>query len=385
VWHHNIVFSLDICPSPSQREERGLNSRVKGKEANLFLNKRLKEILKGALFFGIYYSGALHLLILILTKFRKKHYAAILFYHRFSSDSSNDYGLPHLDVHEFKKQMRHIKRWYSVVTMDELANRVTKGNPFTSPSVVITIDDGYLNNYTLAYPVLRELDLPAIIYLTTGFIGTNKAPWVDCLINILSVTKAKTLCFPDLLGGEVLDISTQRGERAAITKIFQVMVRLEHKEKTLAMEKLSEILSVKEIWGDDNERKMLNWNEVMEMSRNKISFGAHTVSHPTLSRMELPEAKQEIYESKMEIEARIGCKVRHFAIPNGKIEDFNEELKRYCEEIGVKTVVSTEPGVISAQSDPYLLQRICPSTPIYLSACELARYMFLGKRTVNTE
>lgn len=124
---------------------------------------------------------------------------------------------------------------------------------------------------------------------------------------------------------------------------------------------------------------MLNWNEVIEMSRNGVSFGAHTVNHPILSKMELSEAKREIFESKMEIEARIGGKVKYFAIPNGKIEDFSDELKEYCKEIGISTVVSTEPGVVSKQSDPYFLRRVSPPSPIYIFACELARYMFLKR------
>jgi peptidoglycan/xylan/chitin deacetylase (PgdA/CDA1 family) len=144
------------------------------------------------------------------------------------------------------------------------------------------------------------------------------------------------------------------------------------------------VLAVKENCRNSDGRAMLNWNEVIEMSRHNISFGAHTVTQPIQSKMDVQEAKREIYESKMEVEAQIGVKVEHFAIPNGKVKDFNEELKKYCMEIGLKTVVSTEPGVISAQSDPYLLERIYPSPPIYLSACELARYMFFGKRRANT-
>lgn len=341
--------------------------------------KKFKSILKGILFFTAYYSRILHLLIYVQKKLRRQHCAAILFYHRFCDGSNESHQLPHLDIRDFKKQVRHIKRWYRVITMDELADKLANGTHFVSPSVVITIDDGYLNNYTLAYPVLKALGLPAVIYLTTGFIGTNKAPWVDDLMDMLLLTKAKTLCFPELLGDEVLDISTQLGKRGAVVRLFQVMVRLEHGGKMLVMERLSEVLEVKEICRNNGERKMLNWNEVMEMSENNISFGAHTVSHPTLSKMELREAKQEIYESKMEIETRIGSKVRHFAIPNGKREDFNEELKRYCKGIGMETIGSTEPGSISLRSDPYFLKRINPPSPMYIFACEIARQMFFKK------
>ncbi len=116
--------------------------------------------------------------ILFLKKVRKGNVAAILFYHRLSESSNNDYQLPHLDIQDFKKQMYNIKRWYRVITMDEFADKLDGRKNFASPSVFITIDNGYINNYTLAYPVLKALEVPATIYLTSGFIGTKTAPWL---------------------------------------------------------------------------------------------------------------------------------------------------------------------------------------------------------------
>lgn len=341
----------------------------------------MKQILKNALFFCIYYSGALPLLIFVLTKLRKQHCAVILFYHRFSSGPPDIYQLPYLDIREFKKQMRHVKKCYSVVTMHEVADSLAKKKNFSVPSVIITFDDGFVNNYTLAYPILKELGLPAMIYLTTGFIGTMKIPWVDDLMDLLSVTKEKRLYFPELLNDEALDIRTRRQKRHAASRLFQLMLRLDHQRKIQCMNKLAKILRVDDISRDNADRKMLNWQEVIEMSKNNIYFGPHTVTHPTLNKMDLPEAKREIYESKMEIEKRLGNKATHFAIPNGKKEDFSGDLKRYCKDIGMDTVVSTDPGLVSPQSDQYFLKRILPPPPMHIFACELARYVFF-KRTV---
>ena len=277
--------------------------------------------------------------------------------------------------------MRHVKKYYSVVTMDDVADRLAKKEDFIVPSIIITFDDGFANNYTLAYPILKELGLPAMIYLTTGFIGTKETPWVDDLMELLSVTKGERLCFPELLGDEVLDIRTRRQKRHAVSRLFQVMLRLDHQRKIQSMNKLVNILRIDDISCDNADRKMLNWQEVIEMSKNNIYFGAHTVTHPTLSKMDLPEAKREIYESKRELEKRLGNKVKHFAIPNGKKEDFSGNLKQYCKDIGMDTVVSAEPGLVSSQSDQYFLKRILPPPPMHIFACELARHVFF-ERTV---
>jgi peptidoglycan/xylan/chitin deacetylase (PgdA/CDA1 family) len=314
-------------------------------------------------------------MVFVLSKLKKEHSTAILFYHRFSENSHGDCELPHLKIGEFEKQMRHVKKWYNIITMDELADRLAlKKNE--SPCVAITIDDGYLNNYSLAYPVLKKLKLPATIYLATAFVGTEKSTWVDELMDMFLISKKESFSLPELFENEVFDLSTLKKKIEAFWRVFERMLYIEHKRKEFLMGELPKILAAEKNIRNNGERKMLDWSEIIEMGRNNISFGAHTVSHPTLSKMDLLEAKREILESKKEIEARLGGQVRHFAIPNGKVEDFNDELKRYCRGIGMWTVVSTESGVISNRSDPYFLRRINPLPPIYVFACELARYMF---------
>jgi len=343
---------------------------------NLFLKSRFRQASKRVLFFVIYYFGIANLFIILQKRLKKRHYAAILFYHRFYSGQFEKCELPHLNIQEFKKQMRHIKKWYSIITMDDLIDRLAIGKEFSTPSIVLTIDDGYLNNYREAYPILKEFNLPAMIYLSTGFIGTENSTWVDDLMDMIRISKKKTISLPELFNGEALDISTHGKKMEVFEKVFNKMLYVKHEKKIALMEKLQKILCIVENLRDGADKRMLNWNEVIEMNQNNIHFGAHTISHPTLSKMELLEAKREIHESKVEIENKLGCKVNHFAIPNGKEGDFSEELKRYCKEIGFRTVVTTEPGVVSVQSDPYFLKRINPPPPIHIFACELARNMF---------
>jgi len=340
---------------------------------------KFKRVIKRVVFSLLYYSGSLNALVFLISKLKKEHCSVILFYHRFSENAHGECELPHLRVSEFEKQMWHVKKFYKIITMDELAEELKLKKNNESPCVAITIDDGYLNNYNLAYPVLKKLNLPATIYLTTGFIGTEKSVWVDQLMDIFLASRSKSFSFPELFGVEVFDLSTAKNKRETFTRYFEKILYAEDPIKNSLMEELAKVLVVDEDDRVDGERKMLNWEEVIEMSRNGISFGAHSVNHPTLSKIELSEAKQEIYDSRREIETKIGCKVKHFAIPNGKKKDFNGELKEFCKEIGFTTIVTTEHGVVNSESDPYFLRRINPSPPIYVFACELARYMFLNR------
>jgi peptidoglycan/xylan/chitin deacetylase (PgdA/CDA1 family) len=141
------------------------------------------------------------------------------------------------------------------------------------------------------------------------------------------------------------------------------------------MRKIFQALDVNvEAIKDEKSRRMLNWEEVKRMADNGITFGSHTHTHPILSRVPLEKAKKDILDSKEIIEKRIGIKVKHFAFPNGRDEDFSEELRDYCKKIGFESVAS----VIYGMNDPsngntYALKRIGAISPVWMLAGELVR------------
>jgi peptidoglycan/xylan/chitin deacetylase (PgdA/CDA1 family) len=274
------------------------------------------------------------------------------------------------------KQMHHIKKWYDVITIDELSKRLVRKERFHKPSVIITIDDGYLNNYTIAYPILKELNLPAIIYLTAGCIGTNKGLWIDDIEYALIHAKVNTFSFEELFGEKVFDISTLAGKKETEKILYSTIHRLENLKRAALIKKLFENLHVDISELEIKPRIMLNWDEIIEMSRNGISFGAHTLTHPCLPALQLEDAKHEIKRSKALIEEKVGKTIKHFAVPNGTKKDFTPALKEYCAAIGFDSVVMTESGVVMSHADPYELSRTIPPPPLYYFACEVAKYFF---------
>ena len=85
-------------------------------------------------------------------------------------------------------------------------------------------------------------------------------------------------------------------------------------------------------------RIMLSWNEVKQMAQDGITMGSHGHTHSILSRMAIEKAKEDILNSKKIIEEKLGVQVKHFAFPNGREEDFSEELRGYYQEIGFESV-----------------------------------------------
>ncbi len=121
---------------------------------------------------------------------------------------------------------------------------------------------------------------------------------------------------------------------------------------------------------------MLNWDEVREMAQNAITIGCHTHTHPILSRMPAQEAKEEIRVSKKLVEENLDQEARHFAIPNGGTNDFNEELRDYCREIGFKSVVTLMLGAVSGSTgDAFALRRLGAMSPLWMLTGVLMRLM----------
>jgi peptidoglycan/xylan/chitin deacetylase (PgdA/CDA1 family) len=320
----------------------------------------------------IFYSGLLSLCLCILKKVKKKYPAVILCYHRFKNDKAAVIP-PKLYVKSFQRQLLHLKKWYDVITLDQLIQNIKERNGFSKPTVVITIDDGFQDNYDVAFPILRQLNLPATIFLTSGLVGTQSSPWIDEIALAIRDCKATSFYFPLLFGDEVITLSGYEAKAQAFHRIFQEMLYLDHKKKLEILKELLLNLRGNSDLSKVRDRIMLEWKEIKEMSRNMISFQAHTLSHPTLSKMPLEKAVFEIRESKRIIEKQLGTRVKHFAVPNGKDKDFIEELRDYCRNGGFESIATTNFGCVKEGTDPYNLPRICPDSRPYAFAVELAR------------
>jgi hypothetical protein len=93
---------------------------------------------------------------------------------------------------------------------------------------------------------------------------------------------------------------------------------------------------------------MLTWGQIRRMKQNGINFGAHTVTHPVLSRLPLQQAREEVLDS---------APVDLFAYPVGRLVDFNDDLKALVRGLGFKAAVTTVFGANTAQTDRYALHR----------------------------
>ncbi len=166
-------------------------------------------------------------------------------------------------------------------------------------------------------------------------------------------TKADELDLSDFgLGFVSLDGRSQR----------ESVVRDLHRElkRRPNCEKADIVQHVEMRYGDEanNKRIMLGWKELREMAATKIfTIGAHTVSHPILSKVCFDEARHEIINGKRLIEERLGSSVKFFAYPNGQQNDFTEENISLVRKAGYLAACTTMTGRNKAGCDLLKLRR----------------------------
>jgi peptidoglycan/xylan/chitin deacetylase (PgdA/CDA1 family)/CelD/BcsL family acetyltransferase involved in cellulose biosynthesis len=262
----------------------------------------------------------------------------ILFYHRVNDD--RDPFFPSMGTDLFEQQIRHLARYYKVVSLAEQLDHLNSGSP--GMVVSITLDDGYRDNYENVFPILRRYDLPATIFLATEAMDSGNCLWFDQLAHTLKTTSKE---FIDL----EIDIPRRfwlrtPAERLEANRgIFAAMRTLPDGERKECLQYVRRHLAVSE--PEPRQRTMLSWDQVRLMKRNRIEFGGHTVTHPFLSKMTCEQARWEISECRRRIAEELQSPVECFAYPSGREEDFNEWNRDLIHEAGYRAAVTTIWGI----------------------------------------
>jgi len=277
----------------------------------------------------------------------------IFHYHRINNEADPFFG--GLSVDAFRMQMQYLARHFPVITLDQLARGEFPSR--CSYCVAISFDDGYRDNFVCAFPILKSLGIPATVFLATGYIDSGELPWYDRIRLAFKLTKCDQVSLA-CISGPSADIHNT-SSRARFSEVVLRWLRgLQEADRRSAVLGVFHQLRVPSDVNLPNQ--MLRWEDIRQMAKHHISFGAHTITHPVLSRIPVENLYQEIAGSKRAIEDRLQTGVSHFAYPFGQIEDFSLDAKRTVQNAGFKTAVTTVPGVNESGSDLFELRRFVP-------------------------
>lgn len=265
----------------------------------------------------------------------------ILYYHRAAG--------PHL-----RRQWLYLRRHYRILPLEEALTQLQEPGQTRDRRTLlaITFDDGYADNYTQAYALASELQLPITIFLISGYTNCQNAFWwADRLLRVARVDRVE-------FEGQFYHLDCLE-ERKALAQLidqrFCQAASATEREQFLRM--LCELFGVPStILPGEEPVPLLTWAEVREMQESGwVSFGAHTIHHPDLARLTDPAVVQcEVGVCREELEQQLGHAISTFAYPYGHLGDDGYSAVK---EAGYTWAVTTSPGSNTRQSDPHLLQR----------------------------
>ena len=229
--------------------------------------------------------------------------------------------------------------------------------------VAFSMDDGYVDNLTVALPVLQRHGAGATVYVETDVLGERRVSWLH---------RTFYLCFekgerwfveryveetadPDLAGK--LRAALETG--SALGALYQVKRVLKYEADRAERERVTRRL-LEEAGGDDETlaRAYLTWDQVRQRDRAGVEIGAHTRRHEILSRLDEEEQAEEIEGSRRAIEREVGRAPETFAYPFGRPWDFDERTVGILHNSGFRAACAAIDGLNDGATDRMRLRRL---------------------------
>lgn len=304
---------------------------------------------------GLLWSGAL----LLLSKFPAKDMLLVLNYHRIGNPDDDRFGsgVFSATAEQFNNQICYLKRHVALVTLEEALAFVegTSKEKTCCCRVLITFDDGYLDNYDIAYPILRSNGVQGVFFLTTNLVGSCHIPWWDQIAYLMKTARRRQF-FLRYPVGLTVDIDTS-GLTDSLRSVLSLYKKPENSDPARFMQELLE-----ETGGDDPPgvlRRFLDWDEAREMIRGGMAIGSHTHSHHILSQLEPELQLKELVQSRSIFKEQLGFQPDALAYPVGGRTSFTDQTQRAARDAGYRAAFSFYGGTnLRGSTSPFDVNRV---------------------------
>ena len=281
----------------------------------------------------------------------------VLNYHRLGEPNGQPYddGTFSATAEEFEVQVDILKKKYSVVTLDEAVHLATNKQPIGGAAILLTFDDGYLDNFQIAYPILRSHGVQGTFFLISSFVGSSELTWWDQIAYDIkrATNRVITLDYPNRMQFDLTQQDPADVIRALLALYKQFPVRSDAARFLACVEKACEPKP-----RNAGERLFLNWNEAADMHANGMAIGCHTHTHPILSQLTVEEQYQELKTVKDTIEARLSISATVLAYPVGKRTTFTPQTQEVLQELGYSAAFSYYGGInLPGRTLPFDIRR----------------------------
>jgi peptidoglycan/xylan/chitin deacetylase (PgdA/CDA1 family) len=279
-------------------------------------------------------------------------------YHRIGDHRTTDFDPEIFTIHQegLASQVKALKERYSLLHLDEAMEIIRGKSKPRGLSVLLTFDDGYLDNMTLAVPVLKAYGATAVFFLVTGYLDNpGQIPWWDQIASITRRCVGRTIGIsqPEPWSIAVTDENTEHVIRSLLARF-----RSDGIHEKLFFEELGAQTDKAEAQLPGT-RLMMNWGDARQLLEEGMTIGLHTHTHAILSRLDEADQANELITCRCRLRQQLGFEAKVLAYPVGTPAAFTPVTKRLAREAGIEAAFSfyggtNKPGEI----DPFDVRRV---------------------------
>ena len=289
-------------------------------------------------------------LLLALRSRASSPWITVLTYHRAAEPEAAadfDPGVVDVTPEAFDRQVAFLVKWFDVIGIDELLE-FRRGGPLPKNPLLITFDDGYLDNHDVALPILQKHGAKAVFFMATHYLSERRLFWWD-KINFLMKRSAKEqieLTFPT---PERLALGPTAGDkRRAITRVLRIVKDHHGLDLPRFLIALGDACGVS--LSDEEERRLadsilMTWDHVKALRAAGMDVQSHTSTHRVLQTLRDDQLAEELGGSREVLEGVLGEKVRAISYPVGKPLRFTPGIRNAVRKAGYELGFSNGTGV----------------------------------------
>jgi peptidoglycan/xylan/chitin deacetylase (PgdA/CDA1 family) len=297
----------------------------------------------------------------LLERLPRRPSILIINYHRIGDAERDlyDRGLIEATAEEFDDQMAALKRTHRFTELAEVQEFVQHPSRLRHCLVLVTLDDGYRDNYDVAFPILRSHGIRAAFFLATGFVGTRRVPWWDQIAYVIRFAERRRLRlrYP---WDESIDLDVTPADEA-IERLLQIYKHPATADQELFLSGVEEACRVTRPQ-ECPERLFMSWEEARELAGAGMGIGAHSHTHELLAKLTREQQLGECRLSREVIRENLGLDVDSFAFPVGSHDSFSAVTQECLRETGYRTAFSYYGGVNTPTSlRPFDVARVALS------------------------
>ncbi len=293
------------------------------------------------------------------TKLKNK--LLILLYHGVTESKNTgiiNFQGKHLIKDEFDRQISFISKNCSLISIDQWID-IKKNNLEIPPyPTIISFDDGFRNNLTVAAPILKKYSAPCIFYISSGMIDSDNMFWVDIVETCIENT-LKTSLTLNLDKQKVFNLNSYENKVNALLDIKKWCKSQKNNKKDKV---IYELIQQTEIIPNKNSHpnyQTLSWEEVRSLSSDDLfTIGGHTHTHTILSSLNNDDLRYEIKHCLKILSNELNQNISHFSYPEGQYNHFNNEVINILKDNHVICCPSAINGVNDYSDDLFHLKRV---------------------------